>query len=394
MKILITTEWYKPVINGVVTSVLNLQRELTDMGHEVKILTLSNTKDSYTEGDVTYIASVSAELVYPQARLAIGMWSEEIRKLIAWGPQIIHSQCEFSTFLIAGKIAGELNIPIVHTYHTVYEDYTHYFSPVKKWGRAAVSAFTRKVLSHTQCVIVPTEKVRQILLRYGVAEEIRVIPTGIDMEKYSHTLSGDERVNLRLQLGIPVQAGVAVFVGRLAQEKNLEEIISMLSLAKPENFRLLIVGDGPHRQALEAYVDECGIRDMVIFTGMVSPDEIYKYYQVGDVFVSASTSETQGLTYVEALANGLPALCRKDECLKDVVKNGINGWQYEDFNEFSEKLKLFLKPENREMRFKMSVNAREGVYQRYSSGCFAANVLDAYAGTIRKSAVFGMMRAV
>lgn len=394
MKILITTEWYMPVINGVVTSVMNLQRELENLGHEVKILTLSHTTESYTEGNVTYIGSLNAGIVYPQARVAVNLRSVEIDRLIEWQPQVIHSQCEFSTFLIAQRIARELNVPIVHTYHTVYEDYTHYFSPVKKWGKAAVSTFTRKVLSHTRCVIVPTEKVKQILLRYGVREEIRVIPTGIDMNRYSKILSEEERVNLRLNLGIPVQAGVAVFVGRLAREKNLEEIISMVSMAKPENFRLLIVGDGPHRQALEEYVDSCGIRDQVIFTGMVSPEEIYKYYQVGDVFVSASTSETQGLTYVEALANGLPALCRKDECLDGVVRNNINGWQYEDYIDFAEKLQIVLAPENNGLRRNLSENAREGVYKRYSAQQFAQNVEQVYENAVRQAAAFTYMRAV
>lgn len=394
MKILITTEWYAPVINGVVTSVLNLERELRNLGHEVKVLTLSNTAESYTEGDVTYIGSVSAGIVYPQARVAVSLGGDEIEKLIRWKPQIIHSQCEFSTFLFAKKIARELDIPVVHTYHTVYEDYTHYFSPVKKWGRAAVSVFTRKVLSHTQCVIVPTEKVKNILLRYGVIQQIQVIPTGIDMKKYSQILTEEERMNLRLKLGIPVQAGVAVFVGRLAQEKNLEEIISMVSMANLQNFRLLIVGDGPHRQALEEYVENCGVKNQVIFTGMIAPEEIYRYYQVGDVFVSASTSETQGLTYVEALANGLPALCRKDDCLTGVVENNVNGWQYEDSFDFLEKLQKMLAPENREWCCKLSENARAGVYQHYSAEQFALNLQEIYSNVTDKSVVFAYMKAV
>lgn len=394
MRVLITTEWYAPVINGVVTSVLNLERELRNLGHEVKILTLSNTAGTYTEGDVTYIGSVSAGIVYPQARVAVSLGGDEVEKLIQWRPQIIHSQCEFSTFLFAKKIARELNIPVVHTYHTVYEDYTHYFSPVKKWGRAAVSAFTRKVLSHTQCVIVPTEKVRNILLRYGVTQQIQVIPTGIDMKKYSRILTPEERMNLRLKLGIPVQAGVAVFVGRLAQEKNLEEIISMISMAKLENFRLLIVGDGPHRQALEEAVERFGVRNQVIFTGMVDPEEVYQYYQVGDVFVSASTSETQGLTYVEALANGLPALCKKDDCLTGVVENGVNGWQYEDSFDFLERLQKVLAPENEQWRSRLSENARAGVYQRYSAEQFAVNIQEIYEKVADKSVYFAYMKAI
>lgn len=394
MKILITTEWYAPVINGVVTSVLNLQRELEKLGHEVRILTLSGCGDSYTEGNVTYIGSIGAERVYPNARVAVSFSNEEIEELIQWQPDVIHSQCEFSTFFIAKRIAGRLNIPIVHTYHTVYEDYTHYFSPVKKWGRAAVSAFSRKILSYTRCVVVPTDKVRKILLRYGVTEPIQVVPTGIDMGKYSKILTETERMNLRLKLGIPVQAGVAVFVGRLAQEKNLEEIISMISKvdeADLPDFRLLIVGDGPHRQALEEYTKQCGVREKVIFTGMISPEEVYQYYQAGDIFVSASTSETQGLTYVEALANGLPALCRKDECLNGVIENGRNGWQYTDSEDFLDKLHKLLAPGQEENRSQMAACAKESVYRRYCAEQFAVNLVDVYERAI-KSMEFSLYR--
>lgn len=143
MKVLITTDWYYPVINGVVTSVQTLAAELKKRGNEVRILTLSRNHQSYREGGVYYAGSVGAGRIYPQARLKLPVSGKCIKELILWKPDIIHSQCEFSTFLMAKKIAKELQIPIVHTYHTVYEDYTHYFSPRKKWGRALVQNLTR-----------------------------------------------------------------------------------------------------------------------------------------------------------------------------------------------------------------------------------------------------------
>ena len=135
MKVLITTDWYKPAINGVVTSVCNLREELQQRGHEVKILTLSRTARSYEEEGVIYMGSVNAGYIYPGARLRVSPGRELYRGIIEWNPDIVHSQCEFSTFFMAKKIAEECKIPLVHTYHTVYEDYTHYFSPYKKWGR-------------------------------------------------------------------------------------------------------------------------------------------------------------------------------------------------------------------------------------------------------------------
>ena len=126
MRVLITTDWYEPVINGVVTSVMNLSRQLRERGHEVKILTLSRTFHSYIEGDVVYAGSIGLGCIYPQARLKIPKAAGDyMEMLLEWKPDIVHSQCEFSTFFLAKKIASELHVPIVHTYHTVYEDYTH-----------------------------------------------------------------------------------------------------------------------------------------------------------------------------------------------------------------------------------------------------------------------------
>lgn len=115
MKVLITTDWYKPAINGVVTSVCNLREELQQRGHEVKILTLSRTARSYEEEGVIYMGSVNAGYIYPGARLRVSPGRELYRGIIEWNPDIVHSQCEFSTFFMAKKIAEECKIPLVHT---------------------------------------------------------------------------------------------------------------------------------------------------------------------------------------------------------------------------------------------------------------------------------------
>lgn len=168
MKILITTDWYTPAVNGVVTSVKNLQRELERRGHEVRILTLSQSLHSWSRDGVTAIGSVNAGRIYPGARLRTAMAGRWVRELMDWRPDVIHSQCEFSTFFLARRIAEELDVPLVHTYHTVYEDYTHYFSPSVRWGRCAVAAFSRWVAAQVDGMIAPTGKVRGLLQGYGV----------------------------------------------------------------------------------------------------------------------------------------------------------------------------------------------------------------------------------
>lgn len=223
MRVLITTDWYEPVINGVVTSVMNLSRQLRERGHEVKILTLSRTFHSYIEGDVVYAGSIGLGCIYPQARLKIPKAAGDyMEMLLEWKPDIVHSQCEFSTFFLAKRIASELHVPIVHTYHTVYEDYTHYFSPQKVWGRNIVQLMTKKLANVVETIIAPSDKIRKILEGYQVSCPVEVIPSGIHLEKYQLCKKEDWRKKIRMQLGISQDALVLVYVGRMAKEKTLK----------------------------------------------------------------------------------------------------------------------------------------------------------------------------
>lgn len=386
MKILITTDCYTPVVNGVVTSVLNLRKELLLRGHDVRVLTLSQTTHSFARDGATYIGSVGAGRVYPGARVKTALASSYVQEIIRWKPDIIHSQCEFSTFLLARKIAKKLDIPILHTYHTVYEDYTHYFSPNQKWGRHMAASFSRWVLNQTAGVIAPTEKVRAILTGYRIDPEIRVIPTGIDLSGFAKETAPERLLDIRRGLGIPEGNYILLSVGRLAKEKNLEEILTFYAKLQPrENVTLLIVGDGPHRPALEQLAARLGIGESVVFAGMIAPESVADYYRLSDLFVSASGSETQGLTYLEALASGLPALCRRDDCLNQVIINGQNGWQYEKEDDFFEKLNLFLG--SGEIRKAMSEQAAQTAEQKFSAVSFAEKVEAAYADVLRRAAV-------
>ena len=343
MKILITTDWYAPAVNGVVTSVKNLRRELEALGHEVRILTLSPDLRSEAAAGITRIGSIGAGRVYPGARLRPALAGRWVRQLVEWGPDVVHSQCEFSTFFLARRIAEELNVPLIHTYHTVYEDYTHYFSPSVRWGRRAAAVFSRWITGQTDCIIAPTGKVRQLLLGYGVTRPVVVIPSGIDLRRFRRPRDPMAETVLRASLDIPADRTVLLFVGRLAAEKNVEELLAARKALGDKPVTLLLVGDGPHRPALEARAAELGLdAPDVIFAGQVPPDQVADWYRLGTVFVSASTSETQGLTYAEALAAGLPVLCRADPCLDGVIRQGENGWQYRTEEEFLRRVEEIL----------------------------------------------------
>ena len=382
MKILITTDWYKPVVNGVVTSVLNLTEQLERHGQEVKVLTLSRNCHSYKEGNVIYAGSVGMGKIYPQARVKIPVVAGEyMEELLKWRPDLIHSQCEFSTFFLAKRIAGELNIPIIHTYHTMYEDYTHYFSPQKTWGRSLVQLMTRKLSDQVDAMIAPSGKIAGILEDYRVSCPVSVIPSGIDTEKYRKRIDDGSRKALQKQYGIKENETVLVYIGRMAKEKNIEELL-WYQKSVQKYAKLILVGDGPYRQTLEEKANEYGVTDSVIFTGMVSPDEVARYYQIGELFVSASTSETQGMTYDEALAGGVPLLCRKDDCLKEVIVEDKNGWQYENVSMYIEciqKWKEFSEDEKRNIR-----NTAVKTADQFSSESFAKQVEQVYLAVLEE----------
>lgn len=344
MKILITTDLYTTATNGVVTSVKNLFDELKRKGHDVRILTLSESMNSYREGFVYYIRSVPIG-VYPNVRMPMSYRHKLIKELIEWKPDIIHSQCEFFSFQFAQRISKLTGAPLVHTYHTLYESYVTYVIPSERIGRSMVRVLSRKRLKHVCTVIAPTRKVEDTLHEYGLNNTICVVPSGISLEQHKKRINPEERAEKRRNLGISDDQMVLINLGRLGTEKNLEELVVLYAkaLEENENLRFLIVGDGPAKESLEKLSMELGISDRVIFTGMVNPEEVQDYYQLGDVFVSASTSETQGLTYIEAAANGLPLLCRKDMCLTDVIRQGENGYEYTCAKEFLEAVDEILK---------------------------------------------------
>ncbi|MDD6965979.1 MAG: glycosyltransferase family 4 protein [Firmicutes bacterium] len=342
MKVLITTDLYTTATNGVVTSVRNLSRELEEAGNEVKILTLSDTVHSHREGNIYYIHSMPLK-VYPDVRMPLPRTSHSqklLKEIIQWKPDIIHSQCEFFSFHYARRIAKRTGAPLVHTYHTQYEQYVSYVLPGRWAGDFLVRTFSRERLKKVDIIIAPTAKMKQVLEDYGVKNDIEIVPSGICLQQHQGRMTEQEREQMRQLLGIPQEHRVVLNLGRLGTEKNLDEVVRLfaLQLQRQPNLTLLIVGDGPAREKLCQQAKELGISDHVIFTGMVEPDQVQKYYQLGDVFVSASTSETQGLTYIEAAANGLPLVCREDPCLEGVISQGENGYTYRSPDEFLDEM--------------------------------------------------------
>lgn len=360
MKILITTETYYPVVNGVVRSLLNLKKSLEDRGHEVKVLTLSHGVRSYKSADAYYVGSLSATKIYPDARIFHILAKTYLRELVKWEPDVIHTQSEFSTFVMAILISMQVKCPIIHTYHTVYEDYTHYITRNKKAGIKLVAMVSKSWADRVDYMIAPTEKTAEILESYKIPrEKLAIIPTGIKIPQIYET-------DLRAELGIGKDEKVMLYLGRLAEEKNIEEVIDYFGQMTDAKAKLYIVGGGPHLEKLKAYSQNASKE--INFVGMVEPSEVNKYYQAADVFVTGSTSETQGLTYYEALANGTPVVAREDSSLEGVVMDGFNGYSYQNFEEFEKHVTDILN--NEELKNKLSKNARAYALENFSMESF------------------------
>ena len=380
MKILITTDTYSPIINGVVTSVKNLYKELKYNGHDVKILTLSHTGNETVDGDVYYVKSMRIG-VYPDARIKVPLYNKLIKEVIKWSPDVIHSQTEFSMMVASKYISNKLKVPHMHTYHTMYENYLDYLLGGKIINKNISAKITKRILNNLDSVIAATNKTKNTLLSYGVSRPIYVIPTGIELGKFQRELSLEDKQKIMLDLQISEDDRIIAYVGRIAEEKNISEILTLLPnvIKEYKKVKLLIVGGGPYLDNLKDQVKNQNLEENVIFTGMINSEEVYKYYKMAEIFVNASTSETQGLTFIEALSSGCPVVCKYDPCIDGVIEQGSNGYSYKEKGEFAYYINEILRDPY--LRDSMSKNAIIKANE-YSSSIFANKILDKYGSMV------------
>lgn len=382
MKVLITTDAYYPMINGVVISTNNLYRDLKSKGHDVKIMALSSDGEERIDGDIYYLRSIKTG-IYPGVRFRVPFTGSIIKKLIEWGPDIIHSQTEFSTLLAAKYIAKKNNIPQIHTYHTLYEDYLMYIMNGKLINKRANAKITKYLLNSMDGVIVPTKKVEKVIEGYGVNSSTYIVPTGIDISRFKKKISKEERRIILEKLNLTEEDKIIVYIGRIAEEKNIEEVIEYFAFTKDniDNVKFMVVGGGPYLQKLKEKANELKVQQYIRFVGMIAPEEVYKYYQIGQVFVTASTSETQGLTYIEALASGLPVVCRYDSCVDGLIIENETGFTYTSKQEFASYMKnIFC---DNELLQKLNCEALKKA-EEYSMESFGRNVSDIYLKIYRR----------
>ena len=383
MRIGIFTEAYTPYISGLVTSVVMLKKGLEKLGHEVYIVTanLESYEYNYDEKErILRIPGIPTGIY--DSRLTSVYPLKAVNMIRNWDLDIIHSQTEFAIGTFARLMAYQLDIPLVHTYHTMYEDYVHYITKgyFDKSSKKIVEYLTLFYCDKTATeLIVPTKKTYDLFKeKYQVDRNIHIIPTGIELERfYKENIDTDKLNKLRKKLKLKDKDFVGVFIGRLGQEKNvlfLIDVMKKLVVDYPD-IKLLIVGDGPDYDNYKKVIKDYGIEKNVIMTGKVAWEEVPYYYQLSDIFLTASHTETQGLTVIEAMASGVVPVCIEDESFLIAVVDGLNGRIFKDKTECK---KIILELYNdRDLVNRLSKQARINS-DRFGSKFFAESVLNVY----------------
>ncbi|HVT00704.1 MAG TPA: glycosyltransferase [Patescibacteria group bacterium] len=350
MRIGLFTEGFFPQPNGVSVSVFETAKELEKRGHNVIVVAPKYPGFVDKELDVIRLASVKVQ-EEANIRVALALPDTSFRRVLATDFDLIHAHSGGPITLLGSQIAKSKDIPIVITYHTLWNRYTHYFLKGKVVTPKMMERATKIFGNTFDYLIAPSERVEKELKKYGVRRPIAVVPSGIDTEKFNKA----EKGFLRKITGIK-DAPIVLFVGRVGREKNVDFLIrSFREVAKRSDAHLVIVGEGRDRKKLEALVKKLDLEKRVHFTGLINNSEIQKVYKDATVFVFASTTETQGLIIPEALASGVPVVVVDDPAY-NCVEDGKNGFVVKkNINEFA--LKTLAVIENKELRKKLSEQA-------------------------------------
>ena len=390
MRIGLFTDLYPPFINGVSTSVAMLEKGLREKGHDVFIVTVNPENFSYKLDNEDRVLKIPGlPTGFYDYRLSGIYPVRSLKKIKEWNLDLIHVHTEFGIGTFARLVAEQYNIPIVYTYHTMWEDYTHYITKgyFDKTSKKIVEELTKFFCGNSvKEIIVPSKKAHNLLQeKYKVNHKVTIIPTGIEVERFfKEKFDKKEIQELKDDLKIKKDDFVILYLGRLAEEKNVELLLSSHKqiLKKNKKAKLVIVGSGPDYGKFIDTTLKLGLKKNVIFTGAIPWDEVPKYYQLADVFATASTSETQGLTIIEAMAASLPVVCSNDPSFNSIVIDDINGYLFNKDKEYIDKVNNLMK--NKKQLSNMSIEARI-TSENHSIQKYAENVLKVYRRCLRKS---------
>ncbi len=389
MNVAIFTDTYPPFINGVSTSCFNLVQVLKQHGHNVVVVTPRNDsgKWEYKDG-IIRIPGLYLKKMYGY-RLTNFYSRKTMKALKQFKVDIIHNQSDMGIGQFARIATLQLKVPSVYTYHTAYEDYTHYVvhGIMDRIGKRTLRVYSLGMANSVTEVITPSLKTKEYMRFIGTDTYINIVPTGIDFSIFAEDKVDKQRQKeFKEQHGIGENTKVFLLLGRVAKEKSMDYSIrgfAMYLHRHPDaDVKMLVVGDGPSRNELELLTHELKIADKVDFIGKVPASEVPFYYHLADIYTSASITETQGLTFMEAMASGVIVLARFDSNLADTIADGQTGFFFTNEESFVEKA---------ERIFALSKSAKEQIIKQayetvdmYSIDKFYDNIMEVYNRALKK----------
>ena len=361
MRIAIFTEAYLPRINGVVTHIKLLKEGLEARGHDVLIVTADgDAKEYYLENGVLHCPGIKLTKKLSGFETSVPVSRKRLNFVRDFKPDIIHVETEFGMGLCGVSIAKMLKIPLVYTMHTMYDEYIYYIAPrpLVKTVKKLSHKYMRVFANRANAITGPSEKCSEYLSSAGVKLPVNVIPNPVELDEFSpEHFDPEVKKAIRDQLGIPQDAFVVVFVGRLGREKSIDLLIDYWhqSVKPEENMYLLIIGGGPEEQVLREQIAALGCGNRVIMSGKVEHPQLPPYLLASDIYVTASLSDTNSISMLEGMAAGLPVLQRRDPINADQIRDGENGWSFDSPNEMAELLRKFRDmPEEEKQQLKES----------------------------------------
>lgn len=380
MRIGIFTECYHPTLNGVVVSIDAFREVLEARGHKYFIFA-PKTKGYQDEKGSGVYRHLSfrwpGQKNYP---LAWPFFSQkEIEQIDDLKLDLIHPQHLFTMGKFGLKVGQLLNIPVIHTYHTLIAEYTHYVPLFSNLAKDMIVGMSRKYCNKCDQIVTPSPSMKKVLISYGVRTPIESIPTGVDLDDFKNPYHKEV---LKEKWHIPENQKILLYVSRIAREKNLDFLFeSIKRLARRRNdFHLLMVGGGPELAYYQSKIVEWGLESVITFTGMQPKEITNRFFGAADIFVFPSVTETQGIVITEAQAAGIPVVAINKMGPSDLIKDGVDGFLTSLKNEeFSAKIEKLL--EDRDLRKRMGERGKKNA-EKYSKLNSALKMEDLYEHTI------------
>lgn len=386
MRIALFTETYLPHINGVVTHVKSLKDGLEKLGHEVLVVTADGSaRRHYIVDGILHCPAHTSNRFYGYG-VALPLSTTRLKYISKFNPDIIHIHNEFGIGLSGIMISKILHIPLVYTLHTMYDEYIYYVSPesLVPVTTKLSHEYTKMFAKAAQALTGPSKKCEEYFHKVGVFKPVNVIPNPVDLVAFDpEKIDEDKKVAFREKFEYTDQMQIGVFVGRLGREKSVDVLLNYWkeSIRPDENIKLLIIGDGPCKEELEKQAMGLGISDMVTFAGKVMHNDIPPYFASCDFYITASTSDTNSISMLEGMAMGLPVLQITDPLNEGQVKDGINGFIFNDAAEMADKIHN-LKNMSPEQRKTLNQSVRKSV-EHSGAVNLAQYVLNVYRGVLK-----------